>query len=66
MKKQTGVVIRGEVLDSDLIGSMNGKSLHDLINAMTDGQTYVSINTPNHLQSEITGQVEVAAKSLGD
>jgi streptogramin lyase len=66
MKKQTGVVIRGEVLDSDLIGSMNGKSLHDLINAITDGQTYVSINTPNHAKGEIRGQVEVAAQSLGE
>jgi len=66
MKKQTGVVIRGEVLDSDLIGSMNGKSLHDLINAITDGQTYVSINTPTHVKGEIRGQVEVAPQSLGE
>jgi streptogramin lyase len=66
MEKQTGVVIRGEVLDSDLIGSMNGKPLQDLINAITDGQTYVSINTPTHPKGEIRGHVEVAAKSLGE
>jgi sugar lactone lactonase YvrE len=66
MKQQTGVVIRGEVLDSDLIGSMNGKSLKDLINAMTDGNTYVSINTPTHVNGEIRGHVEVSAKSLGE
>ena len=63
---QTGIVIRGGVIDSDLIGSMKGKSLHDLINAITDGQTYVSINTPAHPKGEIRGQVEVAAKSLGE
>jgi sugar lactone lactonase YvrE len=66
MEKQTGVVIRGEVLDSDLIGSMNGKPLQDLINAITDGQTYVSINTPTHPKGEVRGQVEVGAKSLGE
>ena len=66
MENQTGVVIRGAVLDSELLGAMNGKSLHDLINAITDGQTYVSINTPTHPKGEIRGQVEVATKSLGE
>jgi sugar lactone lactonase YvrE len=64
-REQTGVVIRGEVLDSDLVGSMNGKSLHDLINAMTDGQTYVNFNTPTHIKGEIRGQIEVSKGSMG-
>ena len=64
-RSEQGVIIRGEVLDSELVGPMNGKSLHHLINAMTDGQTYVSFNTPTHLKGEIRGQVEVSEGSLG-
>jgi hypothetical protein len=66
MENQTGVVIRGGVINSDLIGPMNGKSLHDLINAITDGQTYVNVTTASHPKGEIRGQIEVAAKSLGE
>jgi streptogramin lyase len=65
LKQQTGVVIRGEVLDSELISSMKGKTLTDLISAMIDGGTYVNVNTPAHIKGEIRGQIEVQGKSMG-
>jgi streptogramin lyase len=66
MKKQTGIVIRGEILDSELIGPMEGKTLKDLIFAMTDGETYVNVNTPNHKNGEIRGEIKIAEESMGD
>ncbi|MGI0034051.1 MAG: 6-bladed beta-propeller [Nitrososphaeraceae archaeon] len=66
MKQQTGIVIRGEVLDSELIGSMKGKTLKDLIFAMSEGNTYVNVNTPNHIKGEIRGQIEVDDQSMGN
>jgi streptogramin lyase len=64
--KVNGVVIIGKILDSDLIGPMKGKTLKDLINAMSDGQTYVSVTTPNHPNGEISGQIQVPKESTGN
>jgi sugar lactone lactonase YvrE len=65
MKQQTGIVIRGEVLDSELIGPMKGKTFRDLIFAMSDGETYVNVNTPTHIKGEIRGQIEVPNENKG-
>ncbi len=66
MKNQTGLVIRGDVIDSELIGPMKGKKLKDLIDVMSDGGTYVNVNTPTHMKGEIRGQIEVTQESFGN
>jgi streptogramin lyase len=66
VKEHNGVFINGKILDSDLIGPMKGKTLKDLINAMSDGQTYVSVTTPTHPKGEISGQIEVPKESTGN
>jgi CHRD domain len=49
-----------------LISSMKGKTLADLISAMIDGETYVNVNTPDHIKGEIRGQIEVEGKNMGN
>lgn len=66
MKSQPGIVIRGEIVDSELIGPLENNTLKDLIFAMSDGGTYVSVNTPNHINGEIRGQVKISNQSLGN
>jgi sugar lactone lactonase YvrE len=66
MKSQPGIVIRGEIVDSELIGPLANNTLKDLIFAMSDGDTYVNVNTPNHTNGEIRGQVVVSNRSLGN
>jgi hypothetical protein len=58
-ENELGVIIRGEILEPDLVGPMKGKSLKDVIIAITDGPNYVSINTPANTIGEIRGQIEV-------
>lgn len=66
MKSQPGIVIRGEIVDSKLIGPLENNTLKDLIFAMSDGDTYVNVNTPNHINGEIRGQVKISNQSLGN
>jgi len=66
LKEQNGVVINGKILDSDLIGPMKGKTLNDLINAMSDGQTYVSVTTSTYPKGQISGQIQVPKESTGN
>lgn len=66
MKSQPGIVIRGEIVDSELIGPLENNTLKDLIFAMSDGGTYVNVNTPNHINGEIRGQVKISNQSLGN
>ena len=66
MKSQPGIVIRGEIVDSELIGPLENNTLKDLISAMSDGGTYVNVNTPNHINGEIRGQVKISNQSLGN
>ncbi|HEX9317788.1 MAG TPA: CHRD domain-containing protein [Nitrososphaeraceae archaeon] len=53
-----GMVIRGNITDSSLTGPMKGKTVADLISAMSSGDAYVNIHTPKHPKGEIRGQLE--------
>lgn len=66
MKSQTEIVIRGEILESELIGPLENNTLKDLISAMSDGGTYVNVNSPTHIKVEIRGQVKISNQSLGN
>jgi CHRD domain len=58
-KAEGGVLIKGEIKDSDLQGPMAGKMLYDLRTAMNNGETYVNIHTSDHKDGEIRGQIKV-------
>ena len=46
--EQSGITIMGEILENELVGPIKGKTLDDLILAMTYGGTYVNTNTSSH------------------
>jgi hypothetical protein len=51
--------IRGNITSSDLKGPLKGKMIAELISAMRNGNTYVSIDTPYHENGEIRGQIDL-------
>jgi hypothetical protein len=58
-EKEFGTLIMGTITDTSLQGSMKGKSLSDLITAMRDGSTYVSIDRSTNPKGEIRGQIKI-------
>ncbi len=54
-----GTSIRGNINSSDLKGPLKGKMIAELISAMSNGSTYVNIDTPYHDNGEIRGQIDL-------
>jgi hypothetical protein len=54
------IIIKGEITATDLGGSMAGKTLQDLKTAMAGGNTYVNIQTSEHPDGEIRGQIKAS------
>jgi CHRD domain len=54
-----GMVMRGNITDSGLIGPMKGKVLSDLKSALANGDTYVNVKTKDHPSGEIRGQIKL-------
>ena len=52
-----GMIIRGNITDASLQGPLEDKSLGDLISLLNSGNTYVNIQTTNHHEGEIRGQI---------
>ena len=59
---KNGTSIRGNVNSSDLKGPLKGKMIAELISAMSNGSTYVNIDTPYHENGEIRGQIDLLRK----
>jgi len=55
----TGMIVRGNITDSDLQGPMQGKTLEDLKTAMSGGNTYVNVHTADHPDGIIRGQIKM-------
>ena len=55
----TGMIMRGNVTDSDLQGPMQGKTLEDLKTAMSSGNTYVNAHTADNPDGTIRGQIKM-------
>lgn len=55
---KVGMVIRGNITETDLIGPVKGKAFADLISTIKSGDTYVNVHTQNHPNGEIRGQIE--------
>ncbi len=54
-----GTSIRGNINSSDLKGPLKGKMIAELISAMSNGSTFVNIDTPYHENGEIRGQIDL-------
>jgi hypothetical protein len=61
-----GMIMRGNVTESSLTGPMAGQTLADLQTAMTNGDTYVIVQTQDHPDGEIRGQVKVKGSNATD
>lgn len=57
---KAGMAIRGNITDSSLSGPMKGKTVADLISAMSSGDTYTNVHTQKHPKGEIRGQIEMS------
>jgi hypothetical protein len=62
-KTSNGLFINGSIVDSSLIGPLEGKSVLDLVSSMDSGNNYVNVHTQAHPDGEIRGQLEVSGSS---
>lgn len=53
-----GTLGEGEITAASLIGTLSGKPLSDLIDAMKSGGAYVNVHTSQFLPGEIRGQID--------
>ena len=59
----TGKLIRGNITDESLTGSMSGKTLADLRTAMANNDTYISVATSAHPDGELAGLIKAKASN---
>jgi Cu/Zn superoxide dismutase len=56
--KFSGVLAQGTIMDKDLIGPLQGKTIADLVNAFKSGDAYVNVHTDANPDGEIRGQIK--------
>ena len=56
--KFSGVLAKGTIMDKDLIGPLQGKTIADLVSAFKSGDTYVNVHTDANPDGEIRGQIK--------
>ena len=60
-----GMIFRGNITDSDLKGSLQGKTLDDLAALMDSGKAHVNIQTADNPDGEIRAQIANEKKPSG-
>jgi hypothetical protein len=60
-----GTLAKGNITSSDLMGSLTGKTVSDLISKMQSGDTYVNVHTETNHFGKIRGQISVANNITG-
>ena len=53
-----GVLAEGTITEDNLVGSLAGQSLDDLLELMNNGETYVNVHTTQHPAGEVRGQIQ--------
>jgi len=56
--KFTGILVEGTIMEKDLMGDLQGKSLDELVKLIKSGNTYVSVHTDAFPDGEIRGQIK--------
>ena len=56
--KFSGILAQGTVMDKDLIGPLQGKTITDLVNTIKAGEAYVNVHTNANPDGEIRGQLK--------
>lgn len=56
--KFSGTLAEGTITKKDLMGSMTGKSVEDLIKQIKKGNAYLNVHTDKYPNGEIRGQVK--------
>ncbi len=56
--KFSGTLAEGTITQKDLIGSMEGKSVKDLIKQIKKGNAYLNVHTDKYPNGEIRGQIK--------
>ena len=54
-----GMTMRGNVTESSLMGSMEGKTIADLKTAIANGDVYVNLKTQDHPDGLMRGQIKL-------
>ena len=54
----SGVLAEGTVTDKDLMGSLSGKSVKDLVKMIKAGDAYVNVHTDKYPGGELRGQIK--------
>jgi Ca2+/Na+ antiporter len=63
-KSSGPTLAQGNITGSDLMGSLAGKSITDLVAKMQSGETYVNVHTNANPNGEIRGQIEMANATM--
>jgi predicted lipoprotein with Yx(FWY)xxD motif len=56
--KFSGTIAEGTITKKDLMGSMTGKSVEDLIKQIKTGNAYLNVHTDKYPNGEIRGQIK--------
>jgi hypothetical protein len=56
--KFSGILAQGTIMDKDLIGPLQGKTVTDLVNLFKSGDAYVNVHTNANPDGEIRGQIK--------
>ena len=52
-----GTLIEGNVTNTDLVGSLKGKTINDLVQLFNNTKTYVNVHTEQYPNGEIRGEI---------
>ena len=61
-----GMLMRGNVTESSLTGSMAGKTIADLKTAIANGDVYINLKTPDHSDGLMRGQIKLKGSNATD